>query len=143
QFARMLRDIPGTLGVGAFTVDRCPRCNLCTSIGIPPNFAASDVLPIWLIFKSGELARAHAYFAFALQSARENRLDVARDVALETAGHVTMEDPRVHLLLGRIGIATNDKTLLREAKSFLAFLKDDARLAKLDASYAHEFTDID
>jgi len=40
-------------------------------------------------------------------------------------GHVTMEDPRLHLLLGKLGLALGDRALLGDAQSFLAYLSGD------------------
>jgi len=56
---------------------------------------------------------------------------VARDVALELVGHVTAEDPRVHLLLGKLAIRVRDKGLLREAKRFLVLLKQNGAVEEL------------
>jgi len=53
-------------------------------------------------------------------------------VALETVGHVNLEDPRPHLLLGQLAVKLRDRELLREAKSFLQFFKLDRWGRKLD-----------
>ena len=53
-------------------------------------------------------------------------------MALETIGHVTVEDPRPHLLLGQLGVGLRDRRLVREAKAFLRFLKFDELERKLD-----------
>jgi hypothetical protein len=66
------------------------------------------------------------YFAYALQLARAGHLETARDVALETVGHVSLEDPRPHLLLGELGVALGERTLIDEAQEFLRFLKQNA-----------------
>jgi hypothetical protein len=65
------------------------------------------------------------YFAYALRSARAGQLEVARDVALEAVGHVSLEDPRPHLLLGELAVALRDRTLLQEAQAFLRFFKHE------------------
>ena len=121
EFARLLGDVGGA-GITAFTLDRCPRCTTFNAVSPRPAMTAGDVLDLWAIFKSTELARADLYVEFALDEARAGRLAVARDVALETVGHVTLEDPRPHLLLGQLGVGLGDRGLVREAKAFLGFL---------------------
>jgi hypothetical protein len=92
---------------------------------------ADDVVTVWCIHKATELARADLYFGYAQESARAGRLEIARDVALETVGHVSLEDPRAHLLLGEVAVALRDRKLLREAKAFLRFLHLDRWERKL------------
>jgi hypothetical protein len=45
---------------------------------------------------------------------------------------VTVEDPRLHALLGQIAIGLRDRALLQEAKAFLALLNQDQWERKLD-----------
>jgi hypothetical protein len=78
-----------------------------------------DVITIWAIQKAAEILRAELYLAYASGLARRGRLDAARDVALETVGHVTMANPRVHFLLGQLAVGLDDRPLLREAATFL------------------------
>jgi hypothetical protein len=131
EFIRMLQDLKAAK-IENFTLDRCPRCSAFVAIGINSIKTDDDTLAFWAISKATELARADLYFAFALESARAGRLEGARDVALETIGHVTMEDPRPHLLLGNLGVGLRDQNLIQEAKSFLSFLKLDEWERKLD-----------
>lgn len=131
QFVKMLRDIE-KMGIETLTVDRCPRCSVLTTFGSSSIKTAADVVTIWAIHKATELARTQVYFAYALQMARADRFDVARDVGLETASHVTVEDPRLHVLLGQIAIGLGDRALLQEAKAFLALLNQDRWERKLD-----------
>ena len=56
---------------------------------------------------------------------------LARDVALEAVGHVTMEDPRLRLLLGQVAIRLGDRRLLGEAKAFLDFFNFEPWRRKL------------
>jgi hypothetical protein len=70
-----------------------------------------------------EFARSSLYWEYARTAAKNGQFLRARDVALELVGHVTPEDPRSHLLLGKLAIQLRDKLLLREAKAFLAFSK--------------------
>jgi hypothetical protein len=119
-------------GVKAFTLNRCPRCDTFGAVGSGSVRTADDLLAVWAVFKATELERANLYFAFALVSARAGWLEDARDVALETVGHVTLEDPRPHLLLGQLGVGLGDRRLVREAKAFLRFLGVDGWERKLD-----------
>lgn len=72
------------------------------------------------------------YLTHAQTSARTGELYASRDVLLETAGHVSFEDPRVHVLLGQVAVALHDRELLREAKAFLQFFKLHSWERKLD-----------
>ena len=131
ELIEMLRDLEAA-GVEAFTLDRCPRCEIVTIIDSSSAKTADDLLTLWAVFKATELARADLYFAFALDSARAGQLEVARSVVLETIGHVTLEDPRPHLLLGQLGVGLKDRRLVEEAKAFLRFWKFDEWERKLD-----------
>ena len=117
----------GGVGVTAFALDRCPRCSTFSAVSAGPVMTAGDALRLCAVFKSTEPARADIYMEFALDAARAGRLEVAREVALETVGHVTLEDPRPHLLLGQLGVG-----LVREARAYLGFLGLEARGRKLD-----------
>ena len=66
--------------------------------------------------------------------AKTGELFAARDLLLETASHVSFEDPRVHVLLGQVAVALHDRDLLREAKAFLQFFKFNSWERKLDES---------
>lgn len=131
EFARLLGDVGG-VGITAFALDRCPRCPTFSAVSTGPAMTAGDALKVWAVFKASELARADLYIEFALDEARAGRLAVAREVALETVGHVTLEDPRPHLLLGQLGVGLGDRGLVREAKAYLGFLGLDAWERKLD-----------
>jgi hypothetical protein len=92
---------------------------------------AAKVILMRNIFKATEIARCGLYWEYARSAARSGEFIRARDVALELIGHVTAEDPRCHLLLGKLGIQLRDKRLLQEAKEFLAFLKEDWAIQEL------------
>jgi hypothetical protein len=92
------------------------------------------VIHLCKIAKATEIARCGLYWDYAQATARNGSLLCARDVALELVGHVTAEDPRSHLLLGKLGIKLRDKRLLREAKEFLAVIKQDWAIAELQAA---------
>jgi len=131
QFIRMLPDLESA-GVTHVAIDRCPRCSTFSIVELSSTAGAASVVELWAIHKATELARRELYFEYALQSARGGRLEVAREVALEGVGHVSFEDPRLHLLLGQIAISLADRPLLREARAFLRFLRLAPWERKLD-----------
>jgi hypothetical protein len=143
QFVRMLRDLE-EIGIECLTLDLCPRCPILATIGSRSIKVPDDAVSVWAIIKSMELARAELYFTHALESARAGFLDLARDVALEAVGHVTMEDPRLHLLLGQVAIGLGDRRLLSEAKAFLDFFNFEPwrrKLGQVEGSGALDFAD--
>lgn len=131
QLATMLHDIEA-IGIKTLALDRCPRCSIFTHVGTSSLKTSDDLIGIWAIFKGTQLARGNLYFSYALGAAREGRIEIARDVALETVGHVDLEDPRPHLLLGQLAVKLRDQELLHDAREFLRFLKLDRWERKLD-----------
>src|SRR5260370_26488190 len=127
----MFHDIEA-MGIKTLALDRCPRCSIFTNVGTSSLKTSDDLIGVWSIFKATQLVRGDLYFSYALESARGGRIEIARDVALETVGHVDLEDPRPHLLLGQVAVKLRDRELLRQAKSFLRFLKLDRWEQKLD-----------
>jgi len=121
-------------GVSHVALDRCPRCNVFTTIGALSLDSPAKVIQLCRIAKATEIARCGLYWDYARSAARKGELLCARDVALELVGHVTAEDPRSHLLLGKLGIQLHDKQLLSEAKKFLAAIKQDWAIAELQAA---------
>jgi len=119
-------------GVASFAIDRCPRCNVFSAIKIKADLNPDQLVDFWSVFKGQQCVRADLYFEYALQSARDGRLQAAREVALEAVGHVTLEDPRFHLLLGQLALKAGDRQLLREAETFLRALRADVWTRKLD-----------
>jgi len=120
-------------GPCTFAIDRCPRC--ASSPAYPSEMADSAryLIEMVVVHKATEMARQHLYFTYALTRARDRQLVAARDVALETVGHVTMADPHTHLLLGQLGVAMKDGGLVHEAREFLRFFQFAPFEAKLDA----------
>jgi hypothetical protein len=126
QVVSVVAEFSQHAGISRVALDRCPRCDVVTVLG-PSNLdSAAKVVQTWKIWKATEIARCGLYFGYAQAAARTGQFLVARDVALELVGHVTTEDARVHLLLGKLAIMLRDKQLLREAKDFLIFLKQNA-----------------
>jgi hypothetical protein len=131
QVVGMLRDLE-RIGIKSFVLDRCPRCSILTIVQSVSIMTSDDAIGWWAIIKATELSRANLYLTYALHASRAGWLGLARDVAIETVGHVTLEDPRLHLLLGQIGLGLGDRTLLREAGEFLGFLEADAWSRRLE-----------
>jgi hypothetical protein len=127
---KMLRDIE-KVGIETLALDRCPRCPTFTAISTSSLKSVDDLVTVWSISKSTELARLELYAAHARELARAGHLTLAKDVALETVGHINWEDPRLHLLLGELGVALGEPTLTREATGCLRFLKLDRWERKL------------
>ena len=92
-----------------------------------------DAVEIWARSKGQARARQELYLARALELARAGRIETARELALEMAGHVTLEDPDTHLLLGQIAVGLGDRTLLAEARALLRAQGAEAWEKKLDA----------
>ncbi len=134
------------VGVESLALDPCPRCPTFGVLSLNSLASADTVLKIWAIHKSSEIVRTNLYFAYAVKSARAGRLEVARDVALEAIGHVTLEDPRLHFLLGQLALGLRDRVLLREAKAMLAFFRQEMWEQRLDQSVqsgSPEFPDFE
>jgi len=142
ELVAMLRDLR-RMGIEQFTLDRCPRCNIFTAIGSESITTAAAAVNCWSIWKATELARLDLYLSHARAAARAGELDVAREVVLETVAHVSMEDPRAHLLLGQIAVALQDRPMLREAKAFLQFFQLDSWERRLDEAVRSRSPDFE
>jgi hypothetical protein len=142
ELVGMLRDLRG-VGIEQFALDRCPRCNIFTVIGSASITTADEAINCWSIWKATELARLDLYLSHAQASARAGRLLEAREVVLETVAHVSVEDPRAHLLLGQIAVALRDRTLLREAKAFLQFFQLNSWERRLDEAVRSRSPDFE
>lgn len=133
QFIPMLRDFENA-GIEWVALDRCPRCSALSIIGTSSIKGPDNAIEIWAITQAAKLARTELYYTHALASARAGRLELARDVGLEAVGHVTMEDPRLHLLLGQVAIGLGDGVMLKEAKAFLDYFNNASWRVQLDQS---------
>ena len=122
ELLAMFRDLR-QVGVDEFTLDRCPRCETFCTITTSSMTTTDDVINCWSIFKSMELARLELFLNYAEAAARAEQFYTARDVLLEAAAHISVEDPRLHLSLGQIALALYDSNLRHEAKTFLRFFK--------------------
>lgn len=131
ELVKLLQDLR-EVGVEKFVLDRCPRCNFFCAIHSSSITTADKAIECWSIFEATKRARLELYLTHAQTSARNGELFASRDVLLETAGHVSFDDPRVHMLLGEVAVALHDRELLREAKAFLQFFKFNSWAHKLD-----------
>jgi hypothetical protein len=131
QLVGMLGDVERA-GIGSLALDRCPRCLVFCAFDCKSIKTADDAITIWAIAKATHLARAELYFAYAREAARRGEFEVACGVALEAVGHVSLEDPRLHLLLGEIAVAQGDRAQLAEANIFLQFFGFEPFRRKLE-----------
>ena len=133
EFAQLLADVRRSGTIHDFAIDVCPHCLTFPAMQIKEFATAADILKIWAISKSGELARESVYFQHAKEAAERGDLQDAREITLEAIQHVTMESAPLHLLLGKIAVSINDKDLLRDARTFLQFLRAEQALRELQA----------
>jgi hypothetical protein len=131
QVVSVVTEFRERAGISHVALDRCPRCDVFTTIKASNFDSAARVIHWWKISKATEIARCGLYWDYARSAARNGQLLRARDVALELVGHVTAEDPRSHLLLGKLAIQLHDKQLLRDAKEFLAVLRQGWAIEEL------------
>ena len=129
----MLGDLRRSRAIQDFAMDVCPHCLTFPAIQIKELMTPADILKIWAICKSAEMARESLYFTRAKEAAERGDQQEAREIALEAIQHVTMESARLHLLLGKIAISLKDKDLLRDARAFLEFLHAEPALRELHA----------
>jgi serine/threonine protein kinase len=119
--------------IAHIALDRCPRCSVFNSGRLETAQGPAELITLWAIHESTRRERLQLYLDYATQCASSGRLDIARDVALEIVGHISLEDPRPHAILGRLAIEFGDATMLREAQTFLRFLGEDTWADKLGA----------
>ena len=142
QFLQMLRDLE-QVGITNIAVDRCPRCEVFTAIATQSLQSLADVHFILATSLATALHRANLYLAYAVEEVQQGRYDEALLVALETVGHVTVEDWRVHLLIAMLALARKDQRLLQEAKTLLShFWAKEAleNLAQMERTGTLDFT---
>ena len=122
EFVQMLGDLRRYGNIQSFALDVCPHCMTFTVLSTNSMLTPADVMKIWAIHKSGELARESLYFARAKEAAGRGDLQEAKETALEAIQHVTTDSARLHLLLGKIALSLREKEVFREAEAFLEFL---------------------
>lgn len=131
QFLQMLRDLE-RVGVTSVAVDRCPRCDIFTTIETSSLRAVTDVHFILATSLAMAMHRANVYWAYVVEQAQQGRYDEAQLVAIETVGHVTLDDTRIHLLIGMLALARKDQSLLQESKTMLRHFWAKAALDDLE-----------
>ncbi len=132
QLFEKLNDVR-RIGFVSYTVDRCPRCRRYFAAPLDSIASPETLLAMWIGATSYWRVRAELYLKHALLCAQAGQLDEARDVALEMVGHVTQEMPRVHLLLGALGVARGEPDLVDDARRFLQYLKHEPWARELEA----------
>lgn len=100
-------------------------------LGASETRTREDVWMRLCITVANHIERTRLYLGYALAAAREGRLEEAREVALETAGHAAIDNADVHLLIGQVGLATSDGALVSEARAFLSVLGAQRHAEKL------------
>jgi hypothetical protein len=134
EFVQMLGDLTRSGTLERVALDVCPHCRTFAVVDIKSMMTPADILKIWAIHKSGELARESLYFAHAQGAVGRGNLKEAKETVLEAIQHVTMDSARLHLLLGKIALSLKEKGVLREAKNFLEFLGANQSLRELLAT---------
>ena len=107
---------------GQLSLDRCPRCEVFGVSTIGASSTVDSVLTLWAVTKAQERARLELYLEHATVAANAGDWLQVKDIALETIGHVSPVDPRLHTLVGRAAHDLGDQPLFDEAKQFLLFL---------------------
>lgn len=115
EFVESMRTLE-TGGIQQFTLDRCPRCWNFAVASTKSIQTVDDAITHWSFVKAVEFARADYYFDLAERMLASGNCTGARDLALQAVLHVTLEDPRFHLLLIEAGRQLNDQTLVDEAR---------------------------
>ena len=100
KFVQLLGNLKSYGNIQSFVLDVCPHCMTFPRLNTNSMLAPADVLQIWAIHKSGELARESLYFASAKEAAGRGNLQEAKETTLEAIQHVTTDSARLHLLLG-------------------------------------------
>jgi len=134
EFVSMLGVLMRSGTLQRFALDVCPHCMTFPLLDIGSMSTPADVVKLWAIHKSGELARESLYFARANEAVACGNFQEARETVLEAIQHVTMESPRLHLLLGKIALWLGEKELFCEARTFLEFLQAEQPLRELLAA---------
>ena len=142
ELVTLLRDAR-EVGIDGFTLDRCPRCDTFNVISNASTITIDDIITCWSVVKAMELARLELHLTYAQACARAQQFYSARDVLLEAAAHVSLEDPRLHWSLGQVAVALYDDELLREVKSFLRFFELKSWEGRLDRIAESRSLDLD
>jgi len=129
-----MNDLKRSGALERFALDVCPHCMVFPAYEINSQFAPQDLVKIWAVHKSGELARESLYFAHAEEATARGDFQNAMETALFAVQHVTSESPRLHLLLGKAALFLGEKDICCDARAFLEFLKAEQPLRELVAA---------
>lgn len=140
EFVESMRTLESG-GIQQFTLDRCPRCWNFAVASTRSIRTTDDAIAHWSFVKAVEYARADYYYQLAERMLSSGDCKGARDLALQAVLHVTLEDPRFHLLLVEAGQRMNDKTLIDEARLTLKQLNVPAKGDLLRQASAFGLTD--
>jgi hypothetical protein len=123
EFVKVLGGLRRYGKIQSFALDPCPHCKTVTVIDTNSMLTTADVLKVWAVHKSFQLARESLYFARAQEAAARGDLQEAKETALHAIQHVTADSARLHLQLGKIALSLKEKEVFREAVAFLKFLQ--------------------
>lgn len=118
EWVEMVRRLE-TVGLHFHSLDRCPRCWEYSWTDSAHLRTREDAFALWLHVRSGEMARAEWLHERVNELMTGKKWEQARDLALFTLAHVTMDDARFHTQLGEIALMTRDETLRKEAEAAL------------------------
>lgn len=109
----------------AFMFDRCPRCHFSSEDGFVSLSIETpeQLVGMWCRYAASRLERSQLYREYSVAAAQAGRLDDALQVALEAVGHTSPGDARLHLLIGKLGVARRDLYLVDEARAFLRYFE--------------------
>jgi hypothetical protein len=119
-------------GLVGWTVNPCPRCSAFALYGIEQVRTGDDVLTMCGIVRATERLRIEVGVQIALEMARAGDLRMASYVACCCLQHITLEEPQLHLLFGRLGILHAPRTAAKEAPAFLRLLQELALAERLE-----------
>jgi len=134
EFAQMLNDLRSNSPIESVALDVCPYCLNFPALNIECLLTPGQVVELWAIHKSGELARECLFFNQANDACACGDFQLAKATIFEAVQHVTAESPRLHLLLGKVALSLGDKDLFREVKTVLRFLQADYFIQELLAA---------
>jgi hypothetical protein len=127
----LLDDLRGR-GATHYCLNRCPRCDTALLVAIDPAAEPEDLWRVVTLGYSVDRALVELYLEHARRAVHEGRKHESLEIALETAAHLAIDDPDVHLFIGRLALAIRDANLVREARAMLEALQARTHLERLD-----------
>ena len=111
--------------------------------GIEGMRTTDEVLALCGISRATERLRLEVCMQVALEMARAGDLRMAAYVVICGLQHLTLEEPHLHLLFGKLGILHGPRTAAREAPAFLRFLQQPSLAEQLERQVAAGTCDFD